>query len=410
MTQGNVDRLSEAFQNFSAASKSLETSYGLLQDRVAYLTTELEKRNRQLKEALDEAERNKDYLNAVLYNLEEAIVVVDPAGNVSLMNRSAEALLRTPLTAAAGKPFAALDLRVTGEDTETLLEAGGKRYQVIISRSDVVDSGGCLRGRVILMKDITRLRELELRHERNQRLIAMGEMAAKLVHEIRNPLCSIELFSSMLEKELTLTAHKDLAQGISAGIGNLNNILTNMLFFARPNKPALKPIRIDRVIADAIGLLEPLMASRKVTIAASLVECRLCGDAELLKQVLMNIMINAVQAMPRGGRIEVAMAREPEALSVRITDTGTGIARENLEKIFDPFFTTKDTGTGLGLVIASTIMQATGGYITATSEPGQGSAFSLHFPAEEPGRRTGTGERDMLANAAPTALRSAGAG
>jgi len=383
MTQMNVERLSEAFQNFSTASKSLETSYSLLQDRIAYLTTELEERNQQLKAALGEAERNKDYLNAVLYNLEEAIVVVDPAGCVSLMNRSAEALLRTPLAEAAGRPFDALDIRVTGEDTETLLEAGGKRYQVIISRSDVVDSGGCLRGRVILVKDITRLRELELRHERNQRLIAMGEMAAKLVHEIRNPLCSIELFSSMLEKELTTTAHKDLAHGISAGIGNLNNILTNMLFFARPNKPALKLIRLDTVIAEAVRLLEPMMASRKVTLATTLVECELCGDAELLKQVLMNIMINAVQAMPDGGRIEVAMAQESAGTSVRIADTGTGIARENLEKIFDPFFTTKDTGTGLGLVIASTIMQATGGYITASSEPGQGSAFMLHFPVSK---------------------------
>lgn len=410
MTQGNnVDRLSEAFQNFSTVSKSLETSYGLLQDRVAYLTTELEKRNQQLKEALGEAERNKDYLNAVLYNLEEAIVVVDPAGKVALMNRSAEALLRTPLVAALGKPFATLDIRVTGEDADTQLEAGGKKYQVIISRSDVVDAGGCLRGRVILIKDITRLRELELRHERNQRLIAMGEMAAKLVHEIRNPLCSIELFSSMLEKELTTPAHQDLARGISTGIGSLNNILTNMLFFARPNKSALKPIRLDTVIAEAMGLLEPMLASRKVALTASLVESEICGDAELLKQVLMNIMINAAQAMPEGGTIELAMVPGSDGLSVRVTDTGMGIARENLEKIFDPFFTTKDTGTGLGLVIASTIMQATGGYITATSEPGLGSTFCLHFPAKETGH-TDDCAADVLANAGAAALQSAHAG
>ena len=408
MAQGNVERLNEAFQNFSTVSKSLENSYSLLQDRVAYLTTELEVRNQQLKEALDEAERNKDYLNAVLYNLEEAIVVVDPAGKVSLMNRSAEALLRTPLAAALGRPFAALDVRVTGEDTETLLEAGGERYQVIISRSDVVDSVGCLRGRVILIKDITRLRELELRHERNQRLIAMGEMAAKLVHEIRNPLCSIELFSSMLEKELTTTAHRDLARGISAGIGSLNNILTNMLFFARPNKSALKPIRLDQVIADAIGLLTPLMASRKVTIAASLAEFGLCGDAELLKQVLMNILINAAQAMPEGGDIDIAMAQGPDGLSVLITDTGAGIARENLEKIFDPFFTTKDDGTGLGLVIASTIMQATGGYITAASEPGQGSTFTLHFPSGDQTRPAGAA-LDNVKNTAHVPGQTAGA-
>lgn len=377
----DVNRLNEAFNTFTTASKSLETYYGLLQERIAYLTTELETRNQQLGDALADADKNRDYLKAVLYNLEEAIIAVDPEERVTTMNRSAEELLHVSQADAIGKPFSELNVSLQQEGAETLLTVRGKQYTVILSRSDVVDAEGCLRGRVILIKDITRLRELEARHERNQRLIAMGEMAARIVHEVRNPLCSIELFSSMLAKDLTSTAHQDLAAGISSGISSLNTILTNMLFFARPHKPAMKPLRLDRVIEDALRMLTPMMESRKVRLTTSLREAELDGDAELLKQVLMNIVINAVQAMPDGGLIEVSMAREEDMLSVNVRDTGSGIPRRDLEKIFDPFFTTKDTGTGLGLAISSSIMQANGGYIRASSEPGAGSTFSLFFPA-----------------------------
>jgi len=376
----NVDQLNEAFNTFTAASKSLEASYGLLKERVAYLTSELEIRNRQLNEALADAEQNKDYLKAILHNLEEAIVVVDPDGLVTMMNRSAEDLLDMPMLQALEKPFEALPVTLRTEDTDTVLETGKGRHIVILSRSDVVEANGCLRGRVILIKDITRLRELEVLHERNQRLIAMGEMAAKIVHEIRNPLCSIELFSSMLEKDLSTPAHKELARGISTGIGNLNTILTNMLLFARPNRPVSSTIRLDAVIGEALRMLKPMMDSRNVIVLSGFQTSEVSGDAELLKQAFLNILINAVQAMQDGGSIDLRMEHDADGIVVNIQDTGTGIAREHLEKIFDPFFTTKDTGTGLGLAIVNTIMQANNGYIKVASEPGRGSVFSLYFP------------------------------
>lgn len=383
MARTDVEQLNQAFSNFAAASKSLETWYEQLQERIAYLTNELELRNKQLNEALADAEHNKDYLKAVLYNLEEAIIAVDPEGMVTTMNRSAEELLRIRHVDAVGRPFTSLDFTIRFEDTETLLEAGGRRCPVIISRSDVVDAEGCLRGRVILIKDITRMRELELLQERNQRLIAMGEMAARLVHEIRNPLCSIELFSSMLAKELTSRAHKELARGITAGIGNLNTILTSMLFFARPNKPTFKTMRLDAVIEESVRQLKPMLDSRKIVLSLSVCPCRLSGDAELLKQVFLNVLINAVHAMPDGGTIDVFMEQEKETVRVHIKDSGSGIAPEHIEKIFDPFFTTKETGTGLGLAIVNTIMQANNGYVKVSSEPGKGSTFSLCFPAPQ---------------------------
>ncbi len=381
----DIARLNEAFHDFAAASKSLESSYEQLREKVRYLTSELELKNQQLADALADAERNKDYLKAVLYNLEEAIVAVDPEGGVTMMNCSAERMLGVKHADAVGRSFAGLDFTIEREGPDTTLTVKGKRSPVIMSRSDVVDAEGFVRGRVVLIQDITRQRELEARHERNQRLIAMGEMAAKLVHEIRNPLCSIELYAGMLAKDLDDPARRDLAHGITAGIGSLNTILTNMLLFARPHKPRLSTVRLDVVVEESVKTLAALAESRNVTLSVAIPPLEVKADAELLKQVFVNLLINALQAMPDGGAITLSAARDGDLSAIHIADTGAGIPRELLEKIFDPFFTTKDTGTGLGLVIASNIMRANGGFIKVKSEPGTGSVFSLYFPAHRAG-------------------------
>jgi signal transduction histidine kinase len=377
----SVELLNEAFQHFTEASKSLETYYGTLQEKVWHLTSELEKTNRELKRAFSEAERNKDYLNAVLQSLEEAIITVDSDDKITIMNKSAEDLLGVRLQAVVGMSFNDLDCFIGSEESETTLAVNGGKYSIILSRSPIVDVNNNSRGTVILIKDITRLKELELQQERNQRLIAMGEMAAKIVHEIRNPLCSMELFASMLGGELDNENQKELARGISIGINNLNNILKNMLFFARPHKPAMQWIQMESVIDDSVRIFVPFMISRRVTVETSVVGCDILGDSELLKQVIINIIGNAIQSMPDGGKVTITTRQEIQFVVVDIQDEGEGILHADLEKIFNPFFSRKDTGTGLGLTIASTIMQAHGGYIKAMSEEGKGSTFSLYFPS-----------------------------
>lgn len=376
----DIELLNEAFQSFTTASQSLEAYYAALKEKVRQLTAELEIKNCQLKDALSDAERSKDYLNGILYSLEDAIIVVDPEDRLTMLNKAAEELLCLRLTDVLGSRFADMNFSITKEGSETFLAAGGLRYNIILSPSSVFDSEGALRGRVILIKDITRLRELELHQERNQRLIAMGEMAAQIVHEIRNPLCSIELFSSMLEKDLVDPAQKGLATGISTGISNLNNILTNMLYFAKPGKTVLKRIRLDKVLEEAVRMFTPFMESREVKVEKVFFVSEISGDGEMLKQVFMNLIMNALQAMPEGGRIDLVMHREEGSVRVDIKDEGLGIKRENMEKIFDPFFSTKDSGTGLGLAISAKIMQAHGGYIKVESEENKGSTFGLCFP------------------------------
>ncbi|MBI4687503.1 MAG: hypothetical protein HY756_06955 [Nitrospirae bacterium] len=233
------------------------------------------------------------------------------------------------------------------------------------------------------------IEELERHEERNKRLIAMGEMAAKIVHEIRSPLCSIELYAGMLVNDLQGSRHVELAKGISSGIKSLNNILTNMLLFAKSHKPAFGAIDINRVVDDSLHMLMPMIESRKIRLSKD-VSCwqgaqksggsvYVSGDSELLKQVFLNILLNAVDATPEGGEIRINLKSQNGRIGVEIIDQGEGIRQEDIERIFDPFFSTKARGTGLGLAIASKIMQVHGGSIMVQSEAEKGSCFRLCF-------------------------------
>jgi PAS domain S-box-containing protein len=376
-------KLNEAFQTFTQASKSLESYYGKLSERVRYLTNELERKNSQLSRALLEIRDSREYLKAILQSIGEAMIVLDRDEKITMINRASEELLCLDSRDVIGKMFNELDVEIDDERSGTKLTVKGRKYEIIFSRSVVSDPEGLVRGYVVLIKDITRLKELEQWNERNQRLISMGEMAAKIVHEIRSPLCSIELFSNMLSTDLKGTEHSEMADGISTGIRSLNNILTNMLFFAKPQKPSFTGIDIGSTVEESVKVLAPLMDVRGIRLHASTGNESVCGDSELLKQVFMNIVLNAIQAMSGGGDLKVETGTTDGYVTVSVIDDGEGITDENLEKIFDPFFSTKEKGTGLGLAIVHKIVQSHNGLIKVFRNEGAGSTFCIYFPLED---------------------------
>ena len=300
-------RLNEAFHSFTQASKSLETYYGKLSEKVQYLTEELEKKNSQLNDVISKLKESKDFLQAVLQNIGEAMIVLDQEERITMINRAAEELFCLRPDDARGMLFKDLEYTLEESSSGAALTVNGRKYDVIRSRSTVFDSAGSVRGHVVLIKDITKLKELERQDERNSRLIAMGEMAAKIVHEIRSPLCSMELFSTMLYKDLEATVHAEMAKGISSGIQSLNNILTNMLLFAKNQKPSFRDVKLSSVIEESMKMLTPLTEIRGVSISIALTDETINGDAELSKQVLMNVFLNAIQSMPGGGKLDVVM-------------------------------------------------------------------------------------------------------
>jgi signal transduction histidine kinase len=374
--------LQAAFSDFTAASKSLETYYQKLQKEIRYLTGVLKRTNERLSEALNRAEEAKDFLKGILQSLSEAIIVLDPEEKVIMVNPSAEALLEMRSPGMIGRSFERLPMTVFQEGPETYLIGRKKKLQVIFSRSVIRDSSRRIRGFVVLIKDISLIKELEGQRERNKRLIAMGEMAAKLVHEIRNPLCSIELYSSMLAADLEKTVHAGLAKGISQGIKSLNHVLTNMHYFAIPQRPCFGWVDLEKIQEELSFMLRPLVEAKRLRLSGRLNgQSRLWGDGGLIKQVLLNLLLNAVEASPEDGLVELCLEkRNGSGVVLSIKDNGPGIPAEVRERIFDPFFSSKEKGSGLGLSIAANIMQAHGGSIRLSPGVKKGACFQLVFP------------------------------
>ncbi|HBP10326.1 MAG TPA: PAS domain-containing sensor histidine kinase, partial [Nitrospina sp.] len=251
-------------------------------------------------------------------------------------------------------------------------------------------------GTVLILQDRTDLRQLEELAHRNQRLREMGEMAAGIAHEIRNPLGSIELFASLLKKDLEEDPEKvKLVQHIRAGVQNMDRIISTLLLFAKSSQPSRQQCDINLLLAELLDGLDDIRVPDNIKVVREFgnEEMLANGDRELLRQVFPNLIRNALQAMPDGGelRLQTEKALIPvsgsesgkgtrEFITVTVTDTGGGICANDLAKIFNPFFTTKDKGTGLGLAISHNIIKAHQGTIEAVSEEGKSTSFRVKIP------------------------------
>jgi len=220
---------------------------------------------------------------------------------------------------------------------------------------------------------------------RADRLSALGELSAGMAHEIRNPLGSIRGAAEILQDDYGPDTPKhEFIQILLKETDRLNKIVQEFLSFARPKPPELKQEDVNEVIESVLTLTaQPVRAARVV------VEKRLDRsigkrdlDAGLLKQAFLNLILNAVQAMPEGGTMTVTSARHDRGIEVNISDTGTGISAENRKRLFSPFFTTKQDGTGLGLAITFRIIQNHRGTIDVDSIPGKGTTFTVRIPAD----------------------------
>ncbi len=193
--------------------------------------------------------------------------------------------------------------------------------------------------------------------------------------------------ATMLQKELSADADKrDLADNIVEGVRRLNTIVMNLLTFARDNRLQIRPVDARGLIEQAVSAIEPHIARNRVAVLRRGFDkpCIVDVDAGQLRQVFINVMLNAVEAMPDGGELTAVIGRvcATDRVRIDISDTGCGIAKECMDKIFNPFFTTKDTGTGLGLAISHTIVEKHEGSIGIDSVPGMGTTIHIFLPAK----------------------------
>ena len=224
------------------------------------------------------------------------------------------------------------------------------------------------------------------RMKRSERLYAIGQLSAGLAHEVRNPLASIGGAAAILRKNSgSEQRREEFLEIIEKECARLNRMLTNFLGFARPSPPQYQLAEVGPILESVAGLASHAVGRQPIRLLihpAADVPAIPC-DPEQIKQVLLNLTINAVQAMPDGGEIVVSTRVDGARVVIDVRDQGPGISPEHLDKVFDPFFTTKDTGTGLGLSVAHQIVSQHGGILSAKNNSCGGATFSLFLPIQQ---------------------------
>lgn len=404
----DVQMLIEAFERFSGAGETVTRAYRELQTKVDELDTELDAKNRELATNLAEKDRLTAYLRKVLESMGEGILVVGADERVEMANAAAADLFGKTANEVKGRALADVLKSVFADESIAkqlvrrdgrvregefrLVEGEGARM-LRVRCHPLTGREGVATGRILVLEDVTDEARTKAQSARTQRLAAMGDMAVKIVHEVRNPMGSIELVASLLARDLdSMPASLELVQRIQSGIRSMNLIIDNLLSFARDTQPRTQNVDMPTIVDQCLEAQIHLLHTQKIDADHRRPEgedVRVRGDGALLQQVFMNLVLNAAQAMTTGGNLTVeyrpatleSNGEEKAAWRVLVKDTGVGMSAETRERVFHPFFTTKERGTGLGLALCHNIIQAHGGRIDVESEPGRGTTFAVTLAA-----------------------------
>jgi PAS domain S-box-containing protein len=379
--------LSKAFQSFDDAAVTLQQSYQTLTTRLEQLDVELADRNEALGKNLRMNEELREHLTAILESLSTGLLVMDTDGTITRCNQAGEQLLGLPREQVVGCSLLAClkDAQLDGDVYPLTTRQGSA---VALSQRALHTSEGRHAGSVLLIQDVTAVRELEDRLQRRNRLAAMGKMVGRIAHEIRNPLGSIELFASMLRRDLHgLPSLRGYAEHISSSVHMMNRLLTNLLLYTKPDCSHGEWHETEVLMVDALTLAAHAVAQTKVDIRLDVNPhaSRMWCDAGQMKQVLLNLILNSIHAMSGGGALTLSATLTEEktgraAFRLSVSDTGAGIPAAQRSRIFDPFFTTRDEGTGLGLAIVHAIVEGHRGRIDVESVEGRGTTFTMVLP------------------------------
>lgn len=237
-----------------------------------------------------------------------------------------------------------------------------------------------------LREEVRRLTdELEIKNRelaRKNRLADLGQMAAHVAHEVRNNLVPVNLYLGLLRRRIADDAESlGILDRVAAGFESLDVMVGDLLQFTADREPQLQSFPLSQLVEDVLGSLRPQMAAQAIRpanrVPGPLV---LQADWHMLRRALMNLAINALDAMPGGGALTIDAEDGPAGIELRVGDTGSGLSEEALCRVFDPFFTTKHNGTGLGLAIVARVAAAHGGEVSAGNSPQHGAVFTLKIP------------------------------
>ena len=370
---------------------------GMLGDRVYLTRADLERTAREL----DRVRVDND---TVLRHLTTGVLSVDARGHVSYLNPAAEQVLGVRSLECRGQSVAAafperlaplkdlvlatLQSRSPQARVELDMRGASGRALPIGLSTNLLMHDGRFTGLVAVFQDLSEVREMERRARHNETLAEIGALSARIAHELRNGLNPISGSVECLQRELNLEGENAmLMELVSRECARLNRFVTDLLNYSRERELALEKLSVDEQLADLSELLSHHPRRSEgvtVSIQTGACEAAIKGDREQLRQVWLNLAANAFESMAEGGRLSVRQRRvDSGRVMIEFEDTGTGIEADELPRVGQPFYTTKQGGTGLGLTIASRIVERHGGTLTIESALGRGTTVCVGLPVDE---------------------------
>lgn len=349
------------------------------------------------------------YFGEATRDFPDAISWLDPSGRILTWNRGAQEMYGYSPEEVLGKHFSLLiprDLLGAGElewmdrqlEEKGLLRAyrtrrvakGGRELIVEVTRTVIRDARGRIIGSSAIARDVTRRREMEESLARAERLAAVGGLAGRLAHEVRNPLTSLILNAEMLSQEIEAlpperaAEARELLSSILDELRRISRLLQDYLGLARQGTLQRRPCDLVGEIKELLLFLEGELMGGRIEVVARLPEGLppIPADERQLRQIFMNLFRNAMEAMPSGGTLTVEAAPSGGGVLVSVTDTGPGVAPGEEERIWEPFYSTKKHGTGLGLSIVKEVVEDHGGWVSYARAPEGGAVFTVWLPAE----------------------------
>jgi len=378
---------------------------------VAYLAGLLVSKLRQVHVELEDASGALENLQAlhenIIQSIKEGLITTGLDGHVTFVNAAAQKLLECPGNELVGKPIQQLFLdrlpqvdqtRAHAEVRLVLPNGFRKTFRVLASILAVPERGTL--GYVYTFDDLTEVRRLEREIRMQDRLAAVGRLAAAIAHEIRNPLTSIAGAVHLLSGIPDLSdEHRQLLQIVTRESERLNGIITDFLAYSRGRQYQFTKVNLLPLLEDTLTLLEHRVAAEHRAIAVErqfkVSETWTMADGDKIKQVFWNFCENAVRAMPEGGTLTVSVEASGNSWELSFADTGPGMSPQLIEKVFEPFQSQFEGGTGLGLAIVYQIVQAHEGKVWARSKPGQGCVFVLRLTRLGAGQHLATAEHSL---------------
>ncbi|MGM0601436.1 MAG: ATP-binding protein, partial [Candidatus Rifleibacteriota bacterium] len=339
----------------------------------------------------------RGFTERIMESMTSGVLIFDRLGKVTYANQEIRRLLGRPFPEGWSPdsdkkniPLSLLELikdvlttNITIENQKIKVRTASVSRLVEVNAFPFRNEQGGMLGTVFFIKDVTQLNAMEEQLKRADRLSALGVLAAGIAHEIRNPLTGMKMIVQLLESEFSADDNRrEPLSIIQKEIDRLEGIIGNLLDFARPTKPKAVEVSLEQVVDDCYKLVKNQLKKQQIKFEkiTSGEYPSIIGDSDQLKQVFINIITNAIQALPGGGEIKVTLKYQDEQVIVVFEDNGSGIPPEKLQDIFNPFMTTKEDGTGLGLSMAQRIVEEHGGKIEVHSTVGEGSIFSVALP------------------------------